>query len=336
MQILLQLNLLIALLLGSVHSVYNFEKWFYGSADIPTQGSTAEQYEIFKGKQLGKGGVGTVYLGQVKASGEFVAIKISNNKQNAAKLEKEARFHRLVQEMGAQGVVRLIDTFQLSPSQFCIVMELMSMDLSNFVQIMHHRNASSKDLIAVMKQVSRDILPVLERLHSRKFIHADLKPDNILYQNSTGRFKLGDFGLLIRPGQYKKMLPNRFAGTWPYLSPEIFAYAIYGPESDMWAFGCTLLNAYKLKTTFDVDEFTLPDIVQKWQRWLGEIPARLQIRHDLIKADFKFIPPKKPSEVSQMSNDNQIFSLFLSQLLRYDPRRRLAAIHALEHGFFVK
>ena len=78
----------------------------------------------------------------------------------------------------------------------------------------------------------------LEYLHSNDIIYRDLKPENVLIDN-TGYIRITDFGLSKMKIQTNK---DAFSvcGTPEYLAPEVLQKLGHGKPVDWWTFGCIL------------------------------------------------------------------------------------------------
>ncbi|XP_057700145.1 membrane-associated tyrosine- and threonine-specific cdc2-inhibitory kinase-like [Corythoichthys intestinalis] len=87
-----------------------------------------------------------------------------------------------------------------------------------------------------------DLLSALDHLHSRRFVHLDVKPANMLVTDS-GRLKLGDFGLLLEFGESgsKKVREDDLGGDPRYMAPELFR-GEYGPAADVFSLGVSILE----------------------------------------------------------------------------------------------
>ena len=87
-----------------------------------------------------------------------------------------------------------------------------------------------------IKKISLNIALGIKFLHSKKIIHGDIKPQNILIYNNIA--KISDFGLSC----YEYHIPFKILYTKEYRPPE----TDYSVKSDIWAFGCTLYEINKL------------------------------------------------------------------------------------------
>ena len=95
---------------------------------------------------------------------------------------------------------------------------------------------------ANVKSFMAQLLAGVDYMHSTWFMHRDIKTSNVLYQNSTGRIALADFGLARRFGDPAPDDPpyTRNVVTLWYRAPELLlgATSYSGPDIDLWAVGC--------------------------------------------------------------------------------------------------
>uniref|UniRef100_A0A914YZZ8 non-specific serine/threonine protein kinase n=1 Tax=Panagrolaimus superbus TaxID=310955 RepID=A0A914YZZ8_9BILA len=103
------------------------------------------------------------------------------------------------------------------------------------------------------------ITMALEYIHSKKILHRDLKPQNILLNRKRTIVKLADFGIARELST--RDVASTMIGTPNYLSPEICEGRKYDTKSDLWSLGCILFEIIELKRAFDGDSF--PSIVLK-------------------------------------------------------------------------
>jgi serine/threonine protein kinase len=87
----------------------------------------------------------------------------------------------------------------------------------------------------------RQILPAIRNCHEKGIVHRDIKPDNILVnQSPRGKlsFKLADFGLSVCliPGEYAQ----GSCGSPCYSAPEVWSGARYAFKADIWSLGVSL------------------------------------------------------------------------------------------------
>ncbi|XP_050215787.1 mitogen-activated protein kinase kinase kinase 17-like [Mercurialis annua] len=109
-----------------------------------------------------------------------------------------------------------------------------------------------------IKCYARDVLEGLAYVHSRGYIHCDIKPDNILLvpggEGKKGRkfvAKLADFGLAkVADG----LADSELRGTYMFMSPELVESKVVDFPADIWAFGCTLVEMMTGKSAWDYSD----------------------------------------------------------------------------------
>jgi serine/threonine protein kinase len=79
----------------------------------------------------------------------------------------------------------------------------------------------------------------LNTLHSKNIIYRDLKPDNLMIDN-TGHVKLIDFGFAKQLSQSNDTRTYTNCGTLGYTAPEVISGRGYSYPADLWSFGIVL------------------------------------------------------------------------------------------------
>eukprot|EP01102_Stenamoeba_stenopodia_P023259 TRINITY_DN9959_c0_g1_i1.p1 TRINITY_DN9959_c0_g1~~TRINITY_DN9959_c0_g1_i1.p1 ORF type:complete len:348 (+),score=38.51 TRINITY_DN9959_c0_g1_i1:292-1335(+) len=220
--------------------------------------------------------------------------------------------------------------------RFCIVEELLSCSLSRLLSI------SLKDAGASLKFISRcarDILEVLSEIHHKGWIHADVKPSNILWDPTESCWKLTDFGLAIPKGEVSDNAALHVQSPG-YRAPEVIRVAemirsgasvssrlAFDSGIDLFSLGITLLELYLGRHLWtstsdkDVSDFLrLSDINNN---------DRSDMWHEIIIS--------KQQTTSQSSKELRIewFVDFIQKLLQTSPERRITANEALSHDFIT-
>ena len=180
-------------------------------------------------------------------SGMLVAIKIYRPK-NALDVEGEQRFrdeYKIVYECRHANL--------LQPTSFSIFEEI------PYLVLPYCKYGSSEQLIgkkqtneAIWKYIL-DVASGLNRLHTNEpqIIHQDIKPANVLIDNSKN-FAITDFGISSkRGGAHGSYFDEEYSGTLAYMAPERFQEGAEPiAQSDIWAFGATLCEILTGKVPF--------------------------------------------------------------------------------------
>lgn len=192
-----------------------------------------------KGHLLGSGAFGKVYKGIHSETGEFCAIKevefVKNDhrsKESAKQLEKEIASLSTLQH---PNIVQYKGSEMVGDNLY-IYLELISGGS------LHKLYQEFKKLEEpVIRRYTRQILLGLQYLHSRKFVHRDIKCANILV-DQDGTIKLADFGV----AKYIKEqgVPFSLKGSPHWMAPEVIMSSNTGYEYavDIWSLGCTVIE----------------------------------------------------------------------------------------------
>ena len=192
--------------------------------------------EYTRGKHLGSGRFGNVYLCTRKGDGKIVAIKYidfsryqqKNLSKSVSSLLSEIDSMR---SLGAhKNIVQLFES-KVEDTSVLMVMEFCA---GGSFRDYLEKNAPVKDIV-VAEKIVRDIAGGLRALRVENLIHRDLKPENVLL-DAHGTLKLADFGMARQLGDGDDA--NRVCGSLLYIAPEVFAKRSYKPSIDLWALGC--------------------------------------------------------------------------------------------------
>jgi len=95
--------------------------------------------------------------------------------------------------------------------------------------------------------ISQQVLNALAYMHSRNFVHRDLKSNNIMFSNN-GSIKIIDFGLCAELYDGPRL---QTVGTSYWLAPEIIRRQPHTTKVDIWSFGIVLLEMYFRRVPFE-------------------------------------------------------------------------------------
>lgn len=146
--------------------------------------------------ELGQGTYGTVYAALDKQTGNTVAVKIARqNRSMMQSLLREARVYQVLNSFYGPhpGFLAYHHSEQISADAFVLVMDKGERDLAEVFLSRLARTGENFSLETVSR-IGIQILLWLRDLHQVGFLHGDIKPNNMLYSEETGRVKLIDFG----------------------------------------------------------------------------------------------------------------------------------------------
>jgi casein kinase 1 len=193
------------------------------------------------GRKLGSGSFGDIYFAVNTQTGEELAVKLESTKSKHPMLMYEAKLLKHLQGVPGIASVHYCD---VEGDYNVMVMDLLGPSLEDLFNICH-RKFSLKTVLMVADQM----LYRIEYLHSKNFIHRDIKPDNFLigHGKKSNIVYLIDFGLAkkYRDPKSQQHIPYRenksLTGTARYASINAHLGIEQSRRDDLEAIGYVLM-----------------------------------------------------------------------------------------------
>ncbi|KAM3381985.1 mitogen-activated protein kinase kinase kinase YODA [Capsicum galapagoense] len=254
-----------------------------------------------KGKLLGRGTFGHVYVGFNSDSGEMCAMKEVTLFSDDAKSKESAK--QLAQEIALLSRLRHPNIVQYYGTEtvgdkLYIYLEYVSG--GSIYKLLQEYGAFGE---AAIRSYTQQILSGLAYLHAKNTVHRDIKGANILV-DPNGRIKLADFGMAKHiTGQ---SCPLSLKGSPYWMAPEVIKNSSgCNLAVDIWSLGCTVLEMATSKPP--------------WSQYEG-VAAMFKIGNSKEL-------PAIPEQLSDEAKD------FVRKCLQREPRHRPTAAQLLEHPF---
>ncbi len=197
----------------------------------------SDRYEIVS--ELGRGGMGVVYLARDPRLNREVAVKILPTALlTPATEERFQREAELVAQMDHPAIVPIFDIGQHEGSFYFLMPVVRGTNLRQFLR---ERARSLGDIIEIVTQVA----DALDYSHGRGIVHRDIKPENIMVTQEEGnlRARVMDFGLAKAASENRLTKTGTLVGTVLYLSPEQVTARDLDGRSDIYSLGTVLYEA---------------------------------------------------------------------------------------------
>ncbi|MFO0756263.1 MAG: serine/threonine-protein kinase [Byssovorax sp.] len=253
--------------------------------------------------ELGRGGMGVVYLAKEMWLDRKVALKIiapswAGNEGAAVGFHREAK---ALASVRSDHVVQVY-SFGLHEGSYFFAMEYIHGRSLRKILAEHREHGDTIPLsraLTIITQIAQGI----DAVHAAGMIHRDVKPSNILIEDDTGRPVLVDFGLAVSDDESAEAL---LMGTPQCMAPEQTGLGPPGvrvtPRTDVYALGCT---AFEMLT--------------------GRLPFVDTDQNQLLRQHARRIPPL----LSSINKALAPFDAIIAKALAKDPAQRFETCTAM-------
>src|SRR5437773_7885114 len=197
---------------------------------LDLQAALAGEYSLQR--ELGRGGMGVVYLARDVQLDRDVAIKVlpTHLAHTAAARERFLREARTAAGLSHPHIVPIHRVGEAGGFVFFVMSCVEGETLGERLR------TSGPLPPADASRILREVAWALAYAHGRGIVHRDVKPDNILLEAATGRALVTDFGIAhTEAGPVTD--PGKVMGTAHFMSPEQAANEAIDGRSDIYALG---------------------------------------------------------------------------------------------------
>lgn len=227
-------------------------------------------------RELGKGGMATVYLAIQESFGREVALKVMAP-HLAAEPGFAARFNseaKMVAALSHPHIVTVYDVGSHNNYHYMAMEYHTGGDLNNRID---HGGVTSYESL----RITRQLADALSLAHSKGVVHRDIKPDNVLFRAHNDDAILTDFGI-ARNMQAESQLTQvgSTVGTPKYMSPEQARGLKVDGRADIYSLGVMLYEMLTGKPPFSASD-TISLAIKHCQEPVPRLPEHLE-RYQLL------------------------------------------------------
>jgi len=189
------------------------------------------RYEIIQ--MLGIGGMGAVYKAKDVEIGRTVGLKVIRPEfaRDRGIIERFKQELLLASQVTHKNVIRIYDLGEAEGMKFITMEYIDGRDLHAIVR--QKGRFTEQESISLIRQICR----ALEAAHAVGVVHRDLKPQNVLMEEATGRALVMDFGLARTFEDNGMTQSGSLVGTMDYMSPEQALGKSVDQRSDIFTVG---------------------------------------------------------------------------------------------------
>ena len=192
-------------------------------------------------RQLGRGGMATVWLARDRRHTRPVAIKVLHSElAGAIGIDRFVREVRLTAQLQHPGIVAVFDSGVL-PATDDVPLPWYAMAYVPGESLRARLEREVHLPVDEAVRIAREVAAALHAAHQQRIIHRDVKPENIIL--ADGRVYVVDFGIskaLFDTGDERLTSTGLSLGTPAYMSPEQATSGTLDARSDQYSLACVL------------------------------------------------------------------------------------------------
>lgn len=194
-------------------------------------------------RELGRGGMGTVYLAREIKLDRPVALKVLLP-EFATQSGLRDRFLRETRTAASFSHPNIVPVYAVEESEDYLAYAMGLVE----GETLSERIARAGPLaVREIVRMVKDVAHALAYAHGRGVVHRDIKPDNVMLERATGRALVLDFGISRSMTQASPAASltrvGEVVGTPEYMSPEQASGDVVDGRSDLYALGLTAYYA---------------------------------------------------------------------------------------------
>ncbi|MCU0622025.1 MAG: serine/threonine protein kinase, partial [Gemmatimonadales bacterium] len=189
-------------------------------------------------RELGRGGMGAVYLARDRSLDRPVALKVLPP-EYAAQPDLRERFLRETRTAAGFSHPNIVPVFAVEERDGLLAYAMGFVEGESLAdRVARTGPLGVRDAVRLLQDVGY----ALSYAHGRGVVHRDIKPDNIMLERATGRALLMDFGIARTVQAAPAALPGltrvgEVVGTPEYMSPEQASGDAVDGRSDLYSLG---------------------------------------------------------------------------------------------------